>query len=60
MRLALVPNFPDAHNNLGITLSDLGRLDEAVSHFERALALKPDLVRAHNNLGNVFKGSIEI
>jgi tetratricopeptide (TPR) repeat protein len=28
-----------------------GRIDEAVAHYERALALKPDHAEAHNNLG---------
>ena len=32
----------------------IGRLDEAVSHYRRALALAPDLVGAHTNLGNAL------
>ena len=33
-----------------------GRLDDAVTHFRRALTLKPDLVAAHNNLANALAG----
>ena len=35
-------------------MKDLGRLDEAVAAFRRALELKPDFVKSHNNLGNAF------
>lgn len=40
-----------AHNNLGMTLTDQGRMDDAIDHFKAAIRLKPDLVRAHSNLG---------
>ena len=35
--------------------SHVGKLDEAVAQFERALQLKPELAEAHSNLGAVFK-----
>ena len=38
----LRPDFAAAHNNLGITLRELGQLDEALSHFRRAVELAPD------------------
>ena len=34
-------------------LKDLGRLDEAVASFHKALAIKPDYAEAHTNLGTV-------
>ena len=40
--LRLDPNNYDAHNNLGNTLLNSGKVDEARPHFERALAMKPD------------------
>jgi tetratricopeptide (TPR) repeat protein len=53
----LKPDFAEAHNNLGATFQELGRLDEAEASFKQALILKPDLVEAHNNLGNTHKCS---
>ncbi|OYX30017.1 MAG: hypothetical protein B7Y99_12230, partial [Caulobacterales bacterium 32-69-10] len=43
-----------AHFNLASALQNQGRLDEAILHFQQALALRPDLAEAHNNLGNIF------
>jgi tetratricopeptide (TPR) repeat protein len=48
---AIKPNYYEAHNNLGLTLRDLGKLDGAVTSFHKALAIKPDYYEAHNNLG---------
>ena len=39
----LRPTNAQAHSNLGVTLFYLGRGDEAVASFERALSLDPDL-----------------
>ena len=35
------PDFVVAHNNLGIGLRELGRRDEALEHFRRAVELEP-------------------
>ena len=43
--------MPEAHNNLGVTLKELGRLDEALASYNQAIALKPDYAEPHNNLG---------
>jgi protein O-mannosyl-transferase len=43
-----------AHNNLGNTLLRQGRVDEATTHFQRALESKPDYEDAHYNLGTVL------
>jgi FkbM family methyltransferase len=48
--IAVDPNQPHFHSNLGIALQSLGRLDEAVGCYRRALALKPDFAEAHFNL----------
>ena len=45
------PDYADAHNNLGAALFALGRIHDAVIHYERALGLNPDHASAHNNLG---------
>ena len=50
----LLPGDAAAHNNLGNALAGLGRLDEAVACYRRALVLSADFAEAHNNLGNVL------
>ena len=47
--LELDPAFPEAHNNLGSLLKDLGRLDEAACHYDRAVDLRPDYFAAYSN-----------
>ena len=41
-----------AHNNLGIRLSQKGRTDEAIPHFQKALEIKPADVSSQYNLGS--------
>jgi predicted O-linked N-acetylglucosamine transferase (SPINDLY family) len=53
--LRLQPHAPELHNNLGVALTELGRLDEAGAAFRRALALDPKSAEAHNNLGTVLR-----
>jgi tetratricopeptide (TPR) repeat protein len=52
--LATTTNNYIAHNNLGNTLKDQGKLDAAISRFQSALQIKPDYAEAHNNLGNTL------
>jgi len=49
-----------AHNNLGVILLDQGLADEAMAHFQKALAIRPEYPGAYNNLGTaqVQKGQI--
>ena len=58
--IELKPDFPEFHYNLGITLQNLGRLDEAEKSYKKAIELKPDYAVAHNNLGNTlnYKGDL--
>jgi len=51
----LRPDYTEAHSNLGITLQELGRLEEAEASLRQAIALKPDFPEAHNNLGNTLR-----
>ena len=55
--IVLTPDFAKAHSNLGGTLKELGRLDEAEASYCQALALKPDYAEAHNDLGVTSKNS---
>lgn len=48
------PGMAQAHFNLGNTLADMLRLDDAIAAFQRAIELKPDYVKAHLNLGIAF------
>jgi len=50
-----------AQNNLGIALARLGKLQEAVGHWEQVLRIKPDYAEAHCNLGTALEqtGKIE-
>lgn len=50
-----LPNDAEAHSNLGNTLLDMGRLNEAEASYRRALQIKPDFAEAHSNLGNTLK-----
>jgi SAM-dependent methyltransferase len=41
---------PPAHNGLGLSLASAGRHDEAMPHFQRAIAQQPGMVEAQLNL----------
>ena len=45
----------EAHNNLGSALARLGRLPEAIEHWEQAVRIDPDYAEAHYNLGIAFE-----
>lgn len=47
----LLPDNPDATNNIGNILLAQGKTNAAAESFRKALAIKPDLAEAHYNLG---------
>ena len=49
--LAVTTRNNIAHNNLGASLADQGKTDEAIAHYSEALRIKSDYADAHNNLG---------
>ena len=53
--LALNPNAPEAHSNLGLALQELRRIDEALAAYDRALRLRPGYPEALNNRGNALQ-----
>jgi tetratricopeptide (TPR) repeat protein len=48
------PDFPEAHNALGICYLTRGQLDKAVTEFSEATQQKPDYASAHNNLATAL------
>lgn len=53
--VALNPNFPEAYNNLGVVLRQLGRREAALACYRRTIALNPRMASAFTNLGNVLR-----
>jgi len=49
-----VPDHPEVLNNYGVVLHKLGLNEEAVVHFDRALAFKADFVEALNHRGTAL------
>ncbi len=48
------PNNPRAHYNLGLALTQAGRVGESIGHYEQALRISPAYAKAHNNLGTAL------
>jgi Tfp pilus assembly protein PilF len=59
--LARNPSSFLAHNNLGNIFLQNGQVDEALTHFHKALEIWPQYAPAHNNLGNALlrKGQVD-
>jgi Flp pilus assembly protein TadD len=55
--LALRPEAPELHNNLGNALRDLGRPEAAEAAFRRAVALRPCYPEALRNLATLLAGA---
>jgi predicted O-linked N-acetylglucosamine transferase (SPINDLY family) len=53
--IAINEDYPEGYVNLGTTLLESHRYEEAEACYRRAVALKPDLVDGHYNLGNTLK-----
>jgi Flp pilus assembly protein TadD len=52
--LELSPGESTVHNNLGVALTELGRLEEARQHLKKAVELNPQFAEAYNNLGEAL------
>src|SRR5207237_2669876 len=52
--LAKNPGCWMAHYNLGITLHDHGKTDQAIIHYRQAIELRPGYAEAHYNLGRLL------
>jgi len=51
----LLPNWAQAHANLGVALRRLGCAEAAVASYTRALVLEPDQAATLSNLGNALR-----
>jgi Flp pilus assembly protein TadD len=49
------PGNSDAHNVLGVTLSAMGRTDDAVETLKRAIKINPQAATYHSNLGEILR-----
>ncbi|GEO81540.1 hypothetical protein ROR02_16710 [Pararhodospirillum oryzae] len=52
--LDLDPEYPNALNNLAVVFKETGRLDEAITCYERALARTTEPVAVYNNLSLAY------
>ena len=52
--LVLKPNYTEVHYNLGVTLRELGLIEEAIKSYTNALNIKNEYPNAHYNLGNAL------
>jgi len=53
--IAVMPEAPQPHSNLGATYQRLNRLDDALACYDRAIALQPDYARAWFNRGQALQ-----
>ncbi len=53
--VALDPNEPEAHYNLGLALADQEDAAAALASYQRAVSLNPGHGQALNNMGSVFE-----
>jgi tetratricopeptide (TPR) repeat protein len=52
--IALYPQHDDTHTIYGVFLEKLGRVDEAIAQYKKALEINPNSPFAHYNLGLVY------
>jgi hypothetical protein len=53
--LRLCPDLAEAHDQLGLTLTEQGKLDEAVASYQEALRREPHAVATLSHLGLLFE-----
>ena len=52
--LEIDPDYPEPNHKLATALQQQGRHEEAIRHYQRAVAKAPGFAEAHNNLGVVL------
>ena len=54
--IRLNPDYADAYNNRGISKSNLGHPEAAISDYDEAIRLNPNEAKAYGNRGDAKKG----
>jgi tetratricopeptide (TPR) repeat protein len=54
--VAVKPDYPEAHNNLGLAFHGLGKLDDVAASHRTAVTFNGEFAQAHNNLGVAIQG----
>ena len=52
---SIKPDYAEAYNNMGTTLQEQGKLEEAVEAYAKAIAIKPNYAGAYNNMGTTLQ-----
>ena len=52
------PNSVNLYNIIGVVNKNMGKLDEALEAYNKALAIKPDYAEAYYNMGIILQGVI--
>ena len=52
---ALDPGYPTPHNDMGVMLDQMGRLDDAERAYQEALELNPNYLEPHANLAMLYE-----
>jgi tetratricopeptide (TPR) repeat protein len=45
---------PEVHYNIGVALNEMGKADEAIAEYKKAIEIDPDYASAHYNLGLAY------
>ena len=51
----MLPNDPDAYNNLGNVCKEEKKYKEAIINYEKAIEIKPNYLKAYKNLFLIFQ-----
>jgi len=54
MRQSVNPDYADAYNNRGNAYSRLGKYQQAIEDYNKAIRLKPDYADAYHNRGLAY------
>ena len=55
LSLDLCTSYADAHNNMGVLLESHGQLNQALSHYKKAVATNPNSLEAWYGIGDVYR-----